>query len=268
MVLRLKRRNSLSGGILEDLKGRVVVITGGNGGIGLGLAEGVARAGANVIIMGRNRNKLDSALRRLAEVGGGEVEAIEVDVAKEGSVVEAFALAKDLFGRVDSVFANAGISASLSSFVDTSVEEWDKVLKVNLLGAVLCLREAAKIMISQGEGGSLVAVSSVSAILGAAGIIPYAASKTAMLAVVRALAVELSPQRIRVNAILPGWVETEMTAPLMGNQKFLSSTTERFPAKRWGRPEDFQQIAAYLADPTNIHHTGDSMVVDGGYTLG
>ena len=253
---------------MPDLAGRVVVITGGNRGIGLGLAEGVAKAGAKVIIMGRDRKKLDSALLRLAQVGSAATEAIEVDVAEESSVIAAFSSAKSVFGRIDSVFANAGEASRLSSFVDTSVEDWDKVFRVNLMGAVLCFREAAKIMISQGEGGSLVAVSSVSAILGAAGIIPYAASKTAILAVVRALAVELAPQKIRVNAILPGWVETEMTAPLLANQKFLSSTTERFPAKRWGRPEDFQQIAAYLADPTNIHHTGDSMVVDGGYTLG
>ncbi len=245
-----------------------MVITGGNGGIGLGLAEGVAKAGAKVIIMGRDRGKLDSALLHLAKVGNAEIEALEIDVADESSVIEAFSAARGVFGRVDSVFANAGVSARLSSFVDTSLEDWDKVLRVNLLGAVLCFREAAKIMISQGEGGSLVAISSVLAILGAAGIIPYAASKTAILAVVRALAVELAPQKIRVNAILPGWVETEMTAPLLVSQKFLSSTTERFPAKRWGRPEDFRQIAAYLADPTNIHHTGDSMVIDGGYTLG
>ncbi len=253
-------------GTCIDLTGKVVVVTGGNGGIGLGLAKGVAEAGARVVIMGRNQQKISSALETISEVGVGAV-GLEVDVSDEESIVTGFRAAREAFGRVDALFANAGVSSGRVNLVDTKVDIWNSVLQTNLIGAVLCMREAAKIMIDQGDGGSLVAVSSVSAIHGAAGNIPYAASKTALLGVVRALAVELARYRIRVNSLLPGWIETEMTAPLQGHEKFMSATLARTPARRWGTPDDFKSVGAFLADPHCIYHTGDTMVVDGAYSI-
>jgi NAD(P)-dependent dehydrogenase (short-subunit alcohol dehydrogenase family) len=147
------------------------------------------------------------------------------------------------------------------------LDEWHRVLQVNLDGAFLCLREAARVLVQQGQGGSLVGVSSTSAIHGAPGQEHYAASKTALLGVMRSLAVELARHQIRCNSLLPGWTETELTAAAMTHEKFMAATTGRTPVRRWATLHDFETVGAFLADPTLIFHTGDSMVVDGGYTV-
>ena len=169
-------------------------------------------------------------------------------------------------GKVDSVFANAGVGG-LAPFVDMSLAEWRRVMAVNLDGAFLTLREGARHLVERGEGGSLVAVSSVSAFHGAPRQEHYAASKTALLALVRGLAVELARHRIRCNAILPGWTQTEMIEPGLANQRWVDAIIGRTPVRRWGAPGDFGAIAAYLADPALLFHTGDSIVLDGGYTV-
>ncbi len=247
-----------------QLSGRVVLVTGGNGGIGLGMANGCAQVGADVVIWGTNQSKLDDAAAALAG-HGGRVKAQRVDVADESQVVAAFTEAVAFGGRVDAVFANAGVSGG-GRFVDQTLDEWRRVLGVNLEGAFLTLREAARHMIERGDGGSLVAVSSVSAIHGAPMAQPYAASKAAVLAMIRGLAVELARHGIRCNSIVPGWTETEMTEAGRRNDKFLANTTQRTPIRRWGVPDDFGSVAAFLADPTQVFHTGDEIVLDGGYT--
>jgi NAD(P)-dependent dehydrogenase (short-subunit alcohol dehydrogenase family) len=140
-------------------------------------------------------------------------------------------------------------------------------MAVNLDGAFLCFREAARHMIERGEGGSLIAVSSTSAIHGAPGNEAYSASKAGVCALVRGLAIELARHRIRCNTLLPGWTETDLTAPLRGWEKFMTNTTNRTPVRRWGTPADMGPAAVFLADPTNVFHTGDTVVVDGGYTI-
>lgn len=249
---------------MADLTGRVVLVTGGNGGIGLGLAEGCAAAGADLAIWGTNQAKLDAAAERLGATGR-RVLAQRVDVSDEEQVVGAFATAVAELGRVDACFANAGVSGG-APFVDQTAELWRRVLSVNLDGAVFTLREAARHMIERGDGGSLVGVSSVSAIHGAPMGQPYAASKAGLLAVIRGLAVELARYGIRANSIVPGWTETEMTEAGRQNEKFLANTTQRTPIRRWGVPEDFREVGAFLADPTQRYHTGDEIVLDGGYT--
>ncbi len=248
-----------------DLSGRVVVVTGGNGGIGLGLATGCAAAGAAVSIWGRNADKLRSAAAQLESIGG-VVHVQRVDVSVESEVDDAMAEARERLGRIDSVFANAGISATPQPFVDQSTEEWHRLQAVNVDGVFFTLRAAARVLINQGEGGALIGVSSTSAIHGAPMAQSYAASKISVLAIMRGLAVELARHRIRCNSIIPGWTETEMTQAARSYDKFLAATTTRTPVRRWGQPNDFAALGAFLADPTQTFHTGDEIVVDGGYT--
>lgn len=252
-------------GSAGSLAGHVAVVTGGNGGIGLGMAEALAAAGADVAIWGRNPDKNGEALTRLA-AHGTRVLALRCDVASEDQVVASMAETVSGLGKVDSMFANAGVGG-FAPFVSMSLAEFRRVTSVNLDGAFVCLREAAAHMVERGEGGSLVAVSSVSAIDGAPGMEHYAASKAGLLAIVRGAAVELARHRIRCNALLPGWTDTDMIAPATANQRFVDNTVRRTPVRRWGTPDDMGRAAVFLADPTNLFHTGDSMVVDGGYSI-
>jgi NAD(P)-dependent dehydrogenase (short-subunit alcohol dehydrogenase family) len=248
-----------------DLTGRVVVITGGNRGIGLGMARGVADAGASVSVWGRDAERNAAAVDELVALGA-DAHAVAVDVADEAAVDAAMAATLERFGRVDSLFANAGTSSG-AAFVDQTLEGWRDVLAVNLDGAFLCFRAAVRHMVERGGGGSLVGISSTSAIHGAPANQAYSCSKTAMLALVRGLAVELARHGIRANSLMPGWTETELTAPLLGWETFMRNTTARTPVRRWGVPEDFAAAAVFLADPTLAFHTGDCVVVDGGYTV-
>ncbi|MBM3658514.1 MAG: SDR family oxidoreductase [Actinobacteria bacterium] len=240
------------------------MVTGGNSGIGLGIARACAEAGADVAIWGTDEAK-NARARAELEVIGTRVLAQRCDVGDEPQVVETFAAAVDELGKIDCLFANAGVGAS-SPFVDMTLEEWRAVMRVNLDGAFLSLREAARHMVARGEGGSLVGMSSTSAIHGAPRLQHYAASKTAMLAIMRGLAVELARYRIRCNSMLPGWTTTPMNEPGRRSEKFVRNTTERTPVRRWADPSDMGPAAVFLADPTYLFHTGDELVVDGGYT--
>ena len=251
---------------MSDLEGHCALITGGNGGIGLGMAMGLARAGADVAIWGTNPMKNEAAAEQVAALGV-RVHTEVCDVADEDAQLAAFARTIDALGRLDSVFANAGVSGGVPSILDLTTDEWRRVMAVNLDGAFVTLREGARHLVERGEGGAIVAVSSTSAIDGAPHQPHYAASKTALLALVRAMAVGLARHRIRVNALLPGWTDTDLMAPGKGNQRFVDATIGRTPVRRWADPAEFGSIAVYLADPAPTFHTGDSIVVDGGYTI-
>ena len=251
---------------MTDLSGKVFVITGGNGGIGLGMAEGIAAAGGSVAIWGRNREKNRQALERLKEFGAPAL-ALECDVSDESAVADAIAKSVDRFGRLDGCFANAGRPGVRKAFIDLTLEDWRAVMAVNLDGVFLTLREAARVLIEQGEGGSLVAVSSTSAIHGAAGNEAYGTAKTALNGLVRALAVALARYRIRVNSLLPGWTKTELAKGGYENDKFRTVTTRRTPVRRWADPGEFREVGAFLADPEISFHTGQEVCVDGGYTV-
>ena len=251
---------------MPDLSEKVFIITGGNGGIGLGLAEGIAEAGGAVAIWARNEEKNTDAVRALQDMGA-EAKSYICDVSNEEDVIRTLASTVKDFGRVDRLFANAGRGGTGTPFVDTSLEEWRKVMAVNLDGVFLCLREASRQLISQGSGGSLVAVSSTSAIHGAAGNEAYGTAKTAVTGLVRALAVSLARFQIRVNCLLPGWTVTELASPAFENDHFREVTTKRTPARRWADPKEFRQVGAFLADPSQTFHTGQQVCVDGGYTI-
>jgi NAD(P)-dependent dehydrogenase (short-subunit alcohol dehydrogenase family) len=175
-------------------------------------------------------------------------------------------------GRIDTVIANAGIGAGSPSFAEMSTETYRKILAVNLDGVFFTFREACKHMIARaGEGdragGSLVVISSLSAIDGAARNEAYAATKGAVISMIRGIAVEHARFGVRANAILPGWIATDMTAGAQGNDKFNDNVIKRVPVRRWGQPADFGGMAVYLASDASSFHTGDSFLIDGGYAI-
>lgn len=249
-----------------DLTGHVALITGGNSGIGLGMAMGLANAGASVAVWGTNAEKNAAAAEQL-QATGVQVHTEQCDVSDEAAVIASFAATVAALGKVDSMFANAGISHSVGSITDLEFSDWRRIMDINLDGAFLTMREAARHMVERGGGGSIVAVSSTSAIHGAPNQPHYGASKSALLGLVRAMAVGMARHQIRVNALLPGWTETPMLVPGKANQKFVDATVGRTPVRRWADPAEFGPIAVHLADPALTFHTGDTVVVDGGYTV-
>ncbi|MDQ1438315.1 MAG: hypothetical protein QOK43_1944 [Acidimicrobiaceae bacterium] len=249
-----------------DLTGRVALVTGGNGGIGLGMASALAAAGADVAVWGTNEDKNDAAVAALAE-HGTRVAAFVCDVGDEAAVESAFAATVEAFGRVDTCVANAGVGGGGASFVDLSMDEWRRVMRVNMEGAFLTLRAAARHMVERGQGGSLIGVASLAAIEGAARNEHYAATKGGLTSMMRGLAVELARHRIRANSVLPGWIETAMTEGAFGNERFTEKVLPRVPLRRWGTPADFGGVAVYLASDASGYHTGDSFVIDGGYAV-
>jgi NAD(P)-dependent dehydrogenase (short-subunit alcohol dehydrogenase family) len=251
-----------------DLTGKVALVTGGNGGIGLGMAEALAASGADVVIWGTNEAKNESAAGSL-RAHGTRVVARKVNVADEQEVVEGMQAAVAELGRLDCVIANAGIGGG-APIQDMTTELFRKVHAVNEDGVFWTFREAAKHMIARARNGdangSLVVVASTAGIEGAARNSAYGATKGAVMSMARALAVELARYGVRVNSIAPGWIATDMTAGAQNNPVFQEKVIPRVPARRWGKPEDFGGIAVYLASDASSYHTGETFVIDGGYT--
>jgi len=253
-----------------DLTGKVFIVTGGNGGIGLGMAEGIAMSGGSVAIWGRNTTKNAAALESLnaiADEHGGKVAAYVCDVGDEQAIIDTMNQTVSDMGRMDGLFANAGRGGTGTPFVDLTLDEWREVMTINLDGVFLTLREASKRLIAQGQGGSLVAVSSTSAIHGAAGNEAYGTAKTALNGLVRALSVGLARHKIRVNSLLPGWTITELASGGYESDVFREATIKRTPVRRWAEPSEFREVGAFLADPDQTYHTGQEVCVDGGYTV-
>lgn len=248
-----------------NLTGQTALITGGNGGIGLGMAKALAEAGANITIWGSNPTKTEKAAAELSKIGP-KVSAFTCNIGNEEEVEHAFADTLKAMGRIDACFANAGVSAKPTPITEMSYEEWRRVLNVNLDGLFFTFRAAARHMIERGQGGVLAATASTAALEGAARNSHYGASKGAVTSYVRALAVELSRYKIRVNSILPGWIETEMTARAFADERFAKGVMPRIPARRWGTWDDFGGIAVFLASSASSYMTGEQMVIDGGYT--
>jgi NAD(P)-dependent dehydrogenase (short-subunit alcohol dehydrogenase family) len=252
-----------------DLSGHVALVTGGNGGIGLGMAEALAAHGADVAIWGTNPDKNDAAIDRL---GRFDVDLLSVvcDVGDEGAVVQAMADTIGELGRLDSVFVNAGVGGQASSFIDMSADEWRRVMRVNLDGAFYTAREATRHMVDRHEdgdeaGGAVVFTTSGSAYFGQQSGQHYAGSKGAVISMMKGIAVQHARHGIRCNSILPGWIESDMTNSVFGWDKFVDKVLPRVPMRRWGRPDDFGGLAVYLASPASRYHTGDVITIDGGY---
>lgn len=250
---------------LFDLHGHVALVTGGNGGIGLGMVEALAAHGADVAIWGTNADKNANAAEQLA-AHGGRVVALQCDVGDHAAVIASMAATVESLGRVDSCFVNAGVGGKASSFAEMSEDEWHRVLRVNLDGAFFTAQEAVKQMVSQHpQGGSIVFTTSGSAFYGQQRGQHYGGSKAALNAMMKGIAVEHARHGIRCNSVLPGWVESDMTAPAFGWDKFVDNVMPRIPMRRWGTPGDFGGIAVYLASRASTWHTGDVITIDGGY---
>ena len=249
-----------------DLSGKVALVTGGNGGIGLGMAEALAEAGADVCIWGRNEEKNRLAEEKLTTYGR-RVLAKQCDVSDEKQVEENFAKTLEAMGKVDTCFANAGIGTFGTPFHEMSIDEWRMMFGINMEGVFFTFRSAVRHMMKQADGGSLVVTSSLSAKAGLPRAQHYAATKAGVIAMIRGLAVEYARYGIRANAILPGWIETEMTTGFFSWDKFEKNVMPRIPQRRWGVPADFGPIAVYFASDASAYHTGDAVIIDGGYSL-
>ena len=250
-----------------DLTGKVAVITGGNGGIGLGFARAVAEAGAAVSIWGTNAEKNAAAEKELQALHP-EASATLCDVSDEAAVEQAMAGVVERYGRIDACFPNAGIGTqNQKPFFEHSNDDWFKVIDVNLHGVFYTLRAATRQMVAQGEGGSLVLTASGTAIQGSAKGQAYAATKGAMISMMLALSTEMARYKITANAIIPGWVETAMTERLFKWEKFANAVMPRIPMRRWGQPDDFGAIAVYLMSNASRWHTGDVIKIDGGFSI-
>ncbi len=247
-----------------DLTGHISVITGGNRGIGLELARGLAKAGATTVIWSRNSQRNQQAVDELQTLGSPSF-AVDCDVSDQVMVRDALSTTLERAGRVDSLFANAGTSGQVS-FPDLDLEDWNDMFNVNVVGTMLPIRDVSRLMIDQGDGGSIVVTSSIGATHGLPVAPHYSSSKAAQLGLMKALAVRLTRYGIRVNAICPGFVSTELTEPQQGHEGFEAALKTRVPLRRWGQPEDFEGVAVFLASRSSGFMTGTEVVLDGGYS--
>ena len=248
-----------------DLKGKVGIVTGGNGGIGLGMARGLARAGAHVVVAARNAEKSAGAVREIERVGG-QASAHSVDVADEGSVNALMDAVKTRHGRLDILINNAGINIR-KPVHELSLAEWRQVIDTNLTSAFLCCHAAYPLMKAVG-GGKIINIGSMMSIFGASFAPAYAASKGGIVQLTKATAVAWATDNIQVNAVLPGWIDTELTRNARTQVQGLhDSVLQRTPAGRWGTIDDMEGIAVFLASPASDFVTGTAIPVDGGYAI-
>lgn len=252
-----------------ELSERVILVTGGNGGIGLAMADACARAGARLAIWGTNPDKNAAARAQLRE-HGREAEAWVCDVSDREQVNATMAAVLARFGRLDGCIANAGVSGSgQHAFHDMPADAWRRIMAINLDGVFFVYQAALRHMVDrarQGDAfGRLVCLSSIASEFGAVGNEHYAATKGGLNALTFALSAGYARYGVTANAILPGWIETDMAAEAIANDKFATHVGARIPLRRWGAPEDFGGIAVYLMSEASAYHTGQLIQIDGGY---
>jgi len=250
---------------LFDLKGRVAVVTGGNGGIGLGMARGMAEAGAAIAVAGRNTRKSEAAAAELAKLGV-KTAVLEVDVASEASCRKMIDDAVKVLGRLDILVNNAGMNIRKPAD-QLALAEWRQVLDVNLTSAFIC-SHAAYPRMKEAGGGKIINIGSMLSIFGASFAPVYGASKGGIVQLTKSLACAWAKDNIQVNAVLPGWIDTELTKRAREEVSGLNAMVlMRTPAKRWGKPEDHAGVAVFLASRASDFVTGTSIPVDGGYSV-
>jgi len=249
---------------LFDLTGRVAVVTGGNGGIGRGIALGLAEAGAAVAVWGRNDEKNQRVLSELKAIGVRSM-ALMVDMTNRAGLEPAVNKVESELGSVNILVNNAGIASLSGGVMNEKPEDWDRVIETQLNSVFLLSKLAAQSMIRQ-KSGKIINIASMYSFFGS-GLVPsYSAAKGAIVQLTKSMAVEFAPHNIQVNAIAPGWIETDLTAPVRTtpmNDEILART----PAGRWGQPEEVAGAAVYLASRASDFVTGDTIRVDGGYSI-
>jgi 2-deoxy-D-gluconate 3-dehydrogenase len=249
---------------LFDLSGTAALVTGGNGGIGRGIAVGLAQAGASVVIAARNEEKTADAVAEI-EGFGGKVVGVACDVLKRADIDAAVEAARSNFGRLDIVVANAGIGRG-GQPQDIAEEAWDLTVDTNLK-AVFQTAQAAYPLLKEGGRGKVITIGSEYSLFGSPTVLPYSASKGGVIQLTKSLAVAWARDDIQVNAIIPGWVWTDMTAGIKNNQRNYDRIIDRTPAKRFADPEELAGTAIFLASHASDFVTGQSIPVDGGYSI-
>jgi 2-dehydro-3-deoxy-D-gluconate 5-dehydrogenase len=249
---------------LFDLSGRVAVVTGGNGGIGRGIALGLAHAGAAVAVLGRNEDKNQRVLTELKAIGVPSL-AVKVDLTERTALEPALNMIESELGPIGILVNNAGNVSLSGGVLNEKAEDWDNVIETHLNAAFLLSKLAVRSMLSQ-KRGKIINIASMYSYFGS-GLVPsYSAAKGAIVQLTKSMAIELAPHNIQVNAIAPGWIQTEMTAPVLDmplNEEILTRT----PAGRWGQPEEIAGTAVYLASQASDFVTGATIRVDGGYAI-
>ena len=248
-----------------DLKGRVAIVTGGNGGIGLGMARGLATAGAGIVVAARNADKSRRAVTELESLGASAL-AVSVDVTDEAAVARLVAATRERFGRLDVLVNNAGTNIR-KPIHEYTLAEWHRVLDTNLTSAFLCSHAAYRLLKRTG-GGKVINIGSMMSIFGASFAPAYAASKGGIVQLTRSMATAWAADNIQVNAVLPGWIETDLTAGAKREVPGLNENVlRRTPAGRWGTIEDMAGVAVFLASAASDFVTGTAIAVDGGYSI-
>jgi NAD(P)-dependent dehydrogenase (short-subunit alcohol dehydrogenase family) len=247
-----------------DLTGHVALITGGNGGLGLAMAKGLVKAGASIAIWGRNAEKNAASVAAL-EAMGGTAAAFAADVTDSAACASAFAATVERFGKVDSVFANAGGSGARGPYHKLSDEDWRQSVDLNISSINATFRPAIAHWLERKAPGKLIVTSSIAGLVGIPMAAPYSATKAAVQGLVRALAIEYARAGIQANAILPGFIETELS--LDTPQYFKDGALRRAASGKIGQLEDMEGIAVYLASPESRFMTGQCLVLDGGHTV-
>lgn len=249
-----------------SLHGKVAVVTGGSRGIGRSVALALAEAGAEVVVTSRSLEPCVKVARAVEEMGRRAL-AIATDVSDEQQVEQLFAATAEQFGRVDILVNNAGIDPVGKPAIEVSLADWNWILAVNLTGAFLCARTAARWMM-KADGGSIVNVSSTTPHSGVPWLSAYTASKAGLEGLTRQLAVEWASNRIRVNTIVPGIIKTEMIQDVMANEKLYPKLVQRTPMRRHAEPEEVVGAVLFLASDASSYTTGASIAVDGGCLAG
>jgi NAD(P)-dependent dehydrogenase (short-subunit alcohol dehydrogenase family) len=249
-----------------DLKGKNAVVIGGSKGLGQGIAEGLSRAGAHVIIGGRNRADLARAEEEIAKQSGIPVTAVPVDICSLRNIENYVTSCVDLVGNIDVLVNCAGVNVRKTALEFTE-EDWDQVTNTQLKYVFFMCQAVARHMCAKNIRGKIINIGSLTSTLGLKNMVAYCASKGGIVQVTKALANELAENGICVNAIGPGYYETEMTRPLFQNPEYVKRFQERIPMKRTGLPRDLMGVAVFLASQASDYMTGQILYVDGGWLI-
>jgi 2-deoxy-D-gluconate 3-dehydrogenase len=252
-------------GSLFDLNGRVAVVTGGNRGIGRAMALGLARAGASVAVLARNAEHNQLVLAELTNIGKPTL-VLPLDVTDRAALATAVAEVERTLGGIDILVNNAGIAARTGGVLNETADIWDKTIETHLNASFLLSQLVARSMVKRKSGGKIINLASMYSIFGSAVVPSYSAAKGAIVQLTKSLAIELAPHNIQVNAIAPGWIETDMTSAVR-NSPMNDEIIGRTPAKRWGKADEIIGATVFLSSRGADFITGATLPVDGGYSI-